>query len=114
MMKKSRKSGSGGGKIEENREGGASKRQQNAKLEKIGVVSSSPAPFLSIFVEQYKIDATFYDFLIGFWMRFGRDFGAKMGENSMQKRCQKHVGIDLEVELAKTLKMTPLAAFLLF
>ena len=40
--------------------------------------------------------------MIGFWMRFGRDLGAKMGENSMRKQCQKHVGIDLEVELAKT------------
>ena len=41
-------------------------------------------------------------FLIGFWMHFGRDFGAKMEAKSVQKRCQKHVGIDLEVELAKT------------
>ena len=41
-------------------------------------------------------------FLKGFWMHFGRDFGAKMEEKSVQKRCQKHVGIDLEVELAKT------------
>ena len=41
-------------------------------------------------------------FLIGFGMHFGSDFEAKMGEKSVQKRCQKHVGIDLEVELAKT------------
>ena len=38
----------------------------------------------------------------GFWMHFGRDVGAKMDEKSMPKLCQKHVGIDLEVELAKT------------
>ena len=37
-------------------------------------------------------------------MRFGRDFGAKKEEKSMQKRCQKHVAIDLEVEVAKTKK----------
>ena len=53
-------------------------------------------------------------FLEGFWMNFGRDFGAKMEEKSIQKRCQKHVGIDLEVELAKTQKMIPLTAFWLF
>ena len=41
-------------------------------------------------------------FSIGFWMHFGRDVGAKMDEKSMPKWCQKHVGIDLEVELAKT------------
>ena len=51
-------------------------------------------------------------FLIGFWMHFGRDLGGKMGEKSMQKRCQKHVGIDLEVQVAKTQKLTPLTAFL--
>ena len=53
-------------------------------------------------------------FLKGFWMHFGMDFGAKMEEKSIQKRCQKHVGIDLEVEPAKTQKMTPLTTFLLF
>ena len=53
-------------------------------------------------------------FLIGFWMHFGRDLGAKMGEKSMQKRCQKHVGIDLEVQVAKTQKLRPLTAFLVF
>ena len=53
-------------------------------------------------------------FLIGFGMRFGRDLGAKMEEKSLQKRCQKHVGIDLEVELAKTWKTIPLTVFLLF
>ena len=47
-------------------------------------------------------------------LHFGRDFGTKMDEKSMPKRCQKHVGNDLEVELAKTYKMTPLKAFLLF
>ena len=52
-------------------------------------------------------------FLIGFWMHLGRDLGAKMEEKSMQKRYQKHVGIDLEVEVAKTWKMIPLTAFLL-
>ena len=41
-------------------------------------------------------------FLKGFWMHFGRDLGANMEEKSIQKRYQKHVGIDLEVELAKT------------
>ena len=35
-------------------------------------------------------------------MHFGMDVGAKVEEKSMQKRRQKHVGIDLEVELAKT------------
>ena len=47
-------------------------------------------------------------------MHFGRDFGTKINEKSMPKRCQKHVGIDLEVEPAKTQKMTPLTAFLMF
>ena len=51
-------------------------------------------------------------FLIGFWMHFGRDLGAKMEEKSIQKRCQKRVGIDLEVKVAKTQKLTPLTAFL--
>ena len=32
----------------------------------------------------------------------------------MQKRCQKHVGIDLEVQVAKTQKLTPLTAFFVF
>ena len=53
-------------------------------------------------------------FSIGFWMHFGKDFGAKMDEKSMEKRCQKHVGIDLEVEPTKTQKMTPLTAFFVF
>ena len=53
-------------------------------------------------------------FLKGFWMYFGRDFGTKMEEKTIRKRCQKHVGIDLEVELAKIQKMTPLIAFLVF
>ena len=53
-------------------------------------------------------------FLIGLGMHFGRDCGAKMEEKSAQKRSQKHVGIDLEVELAKSWKMTPLATFLPF
>ena len=88
--------------------GGASKRQQNAKLEKIGVVSNCAVPFLSILEENgsqdggqnpLKIDKKSIQnlkiFLIGFWMHFGRDLGAKMEEKSMQKRCQKHVGIDL-------------------
>ena len=50
-------------------------------------------------------------FLIGFWMHFGKDFGAKKEETSMQKQCQKHVAIDLEVEVAKTKKMTPSKCF---
>ena len=37
----------------------------------------------------------------GFWMH-RKDFGTKMDEKSMPKRYQKHVGNDLEVELAKT------------
>ena len=51
-------------------------------------------------------------FFKGFWMHFGRDLGAKMEEKSIQKRCQKRVGIDLEVKVAKTQKLTPLTAFL--
>ena len=47
-------------------------------------------------------------------MHFGRDLGAKIEEKSIPKRCQKHVGIDLEVEPAKTQKMTPLTAFFVF
>ena len=46
-------------------------------------------------------------------MRFGRDFGTKKDEKSMQKRCQKHVAIDLEVEVAKTQKLTPLIRYLI-
>ena len=53
-------------------------------------------------------------FLIGFWMHFGRDLGTKMNEKSLQKRCQKHVGIDLEVEVANTQQMIPLTSFLIF
>ena len=45
-------------------------------------------------------------------MHFGKDFGAKIEEKSIQKRCQKHVGIDLEVKVTKTQKLTPLTAFL--
>ena len=52
--------------------------------------------------------------LIGFWMRFGRDLGAKINEKSMQKRCQNHVEIDLDVQVAKTQKLTPLITFLVF
>ena len=33
-------------------------------------------------------------------------------EKSMQKRYQKHVAVDLEVEVAKTQKITPLTMFL--
>ena len=47
-------------------------------------------------------------------MHFERDLGAKMEEKSMPKRCQKHVAIDLEGEVAKTQKLTPLTAFLVF
>ena len=53
-------------------------------------------------------------FVIAFWMHFGMDLGAKMEEKTMQKRCQKHVGIDLEVEVAKTQQLTPLTTFLVF
>ena len=100
--------------------------QQNTKLEKIGVVPNSLAPFLWIFVENgsqdggqnpseidKNIDLKFYVFLIGFWMRFGRDLRAKMGEKPMPKQCQEHVAIDFEVAVAETQKMTPLIAFLL-
>ena len=51
---------------------------------------------------------------IDFWKDFGgflEENGAKMEEKSMQKRCQKHVGIDLEVKVAKTRKMQPLQWF---
>ena len=47
-------------------------------------------------------------------MHFGRDLGAKICEKPMPKQCQKHVAIDLEVEVAKTQKLTPLIAFLMF
>jgi len=40
--------------------------------------------------------------LNGFLKHFGMDLGAKMREKSMQQRCQKHIGIGLEVKLAKT------------
>ena len=92
-----------------------SRGNKTRSCKKNGVVSNYVAPFLSILVENgsqdggqnlLKIDKksiqNFMFFLIGFWMHFGKDLGAKMDEKSMQKRCQKHVGIDLEVELAKT------------
>ena len=47
-------------------------------------------------------------------MHFGRDFETQIEEKSIQKRCQKHVGIDLEVEPAKTQQMSPLTAFFVF
>jgi len=48
-------------------------------------------------------------------MHFGRDLGAKMREKPMPKQCQKHVAIDLEVEVAKTQKNdTPRDAFAVF
>ena len=63
--------------------GGASKRQQNSKLEKIGGPSNSTAPFLSIFVKNgpqdggqnplkidKKIDSKFDDFFDRFWDAF--------------------------------------------
>ena len=53
-------------------------------------------------------------FLKGFWMHFGRDFGAKMEEKSIQKRCQKHVGIDLEVTSENTKNDTPHSVFGVF
>ena len=104
MMKKSRKSESGGVKIEENREGGASKRQQNSKLEKIGVVLNCVAPFYSIFVENgsqdggqnpIKIDkknysefCVFFDrFFDAFWEGFGSQNGRKIDAKTMSKTC---------------------------
>ena len=76
---------------------------------------TSAVPFLSIFVENGKQDGVqnpikidkksihnLMCFLIGFWKHFGRELGAKMEEKSVQKQCQKHVGIDLEVNLPKT------------
>ena len=94
---------------------GTPKRQENAKLEKNVDPLNSPAPFLEILVENgsqdggqnpSKIDKKSIQklmiFLNGFLKHFGMDFGAKMEEKSMQKRCQKHLGIGLEVELAKT------------
>ena len=90
-------------------------RQQNAKLKKNGVVLNSAAPFLSILVKNESQDGgqnplkinkksmlKLMYFSNGFLKHFGMDFGAKMGEKSMRKRCQKHLGIRLEVELAKT------------
>ena len=49
-------------------------------------------------------------------MHFGRDFGAKIGKKkTIQKRCQKHVGIDLEVEPAENTKNdTPHSVFGVF
>ena len=104
---------------------GAFQMQQNTKLKNIGDPSNSAAPFLANLVENGSQDGgqnprkndkktiqNLKIFLIGFWMHFGKDLGAKMEEKSMQKRCQKHVGIDLEVQVAKTQKLTPLTAFL--
>ena len=45
---------------------------------------------------------------------FWKDLGAEIEEKSIQKRCQKHVGIDLEVEPAKTKNMAPLTQFWCF
>ena len=79
------------------------------------VPNSNVVPFFGILVEngsqdggqnRPKIDKksvqNFMFFLNGFLIHFRMDFGAKIEEKSMQKRCQKHVGIGLEVELAKT------------
>ena len=53
-----------------------------------------------------KIDKTlnqhFQFFLKGFLKHFGKYLGANIEETSMRKRCQKHVGNVLEVEVAKT------------
>ena len=83
--------------------------EQNAKLEKNVDPLNSVAPFLAILVENGsqdggknlpKIDKKSIQnlmfFLIGFWMHFGRDLGAKMEEKSMPKRCQKHVDLILK------------------
>ena len=81
---------------------GASKRQQNAKLKKIGVVPKSFPPFLPIFGKNgsqdggpnppkidWKINVKFNAFLIGLWMHFGRDLGAKMREKTDAKTVSK-------------------------
>ena len=94
---------------------GAFQMQQNAKLKKIGDPFNSFAPFLAILVENgsqdgvqnpIKIDKkSVQDFIIfskSFLKHFGSELGAKMDEKSVQKRHQKHVGIALEVKLAKT------------
>ena len=127
-MKKIMKNRSPGvGKLRKMGARGAFQMQQNAKLKKIGDPLNSFAPFLAILVENGSQDGgqnppqidkksiqKLMFFLTGFWMHFGKDLGAKMEEKSMQKRCQKHVGIDLEVQVAKTQKLTPLIAFLVF
>jgi len=105
----------GGGKLRKIGARGAFQMQQNAKLKKIRVVSNSFAPFLAIWVENgsqdgiqnpIKIDKkSVQSFIIlskGFLKHFGSDLGAKMDEKSVQKRYPKHVGIALEVKLAKT------------
>ena len=105
----------GVGKLRKMGARGAFQMQQNAKLEKIGGPLKSFAPFLTIWVENgsqdgvqnpIKIDKkSVQDFIIfskGFLKHFGSDLGAKMDDKSVQKRCQKHAGIDLEVKLAKT------------
>ena len=82
---------------------------------KRGVVPNSLALLGAIFKENgsqdggrnpIKIDKkSVQDFIIfskGFLRHLGSDLGAKMDEKSVQKRYQKHVGIALEVKLAKT------------
>ena len=105
----------GVGKLRKMGARGAFQMQQNAKLKKIGDPFNSFAPFLAILVENgsqdgvqnpIKIDKKSVQnsiiFSKGFLKHFGRDLGAKMDEKSVQKRYQKHVGIALEVKLAKT------------
>ena len=90
MTKKLGKSESGGQKIEGNVDRGCV-QEVTRRLEKIGVVSNSAAPFLSIMVENEGQDGgpnlikigkksiqNFMICLIGFWMRFGKDLGTKM------------------------------------
>ena len=75
------------------------------ELEKIGGPINSFAPFLLILEEDgsqdggqnpLKIDKTSIQnlmiFLIGFWMHFGRDFGAKMEEKSVQNFVKNMLG----------------------
>ena len=45
---------------------------------------------------------------------FWEGFGSQNGRKIERKRCQKHVGIDLEVQVAKTQKLSPLITFLVF
>ena len=84
--------------------GGTPKKPEKTKMKKNVDPPNSGVPFLSIFVENGSQDGgpnpskiakksiqTLMFFLTGFWMHFGRDLGAKMGEKidakTMSKTC---------------------------